>query len=438
MRIQRQFGAVCAAALLAACASSDPAPAGPGPQTVRIEPVSTPPLAPVAPSAAAVTPVPAAPVAGPAVDGGERVVVTAGNWRGGLDAYLRVLSDTSCPVGAGPEAGESLSISATPVALQPLTGRRRIGQLTFVAGFHLTSPDKRFGGLSGIDVLDNGNLLAISDRGDFVWIDLAPDGLTPVRGRIAAMHDARGEPLRGPADGDAEGLAVNGGMALVSFERNHRILAFDVGRCAGAARGAPIVFGPFGLALSDAFSDERIVADANQGAEPLGVTDDWYVFTGVETKVEGLSPMSARPIEAALEFEHRIGVDAPEFVGVDVIRDTKGEGGVRVFSLHRSFSPLSGNAISINETDYHRYLDQTNLKRRIDSEIDERSHQLFAETGWRRLAEMNVLVTIDNYEGIAATELPDGRVRLFVVSDDNFSATQRTLLMVFELAKPLR
>ena len=46
---------------------------------------------------------------------------------------------------------------------------------------------------------------------------------------------------------------------------------------------------------------------------------------------------------------------------------------------------------------------------------------------------MNLLVTIDNFEGIAARQMPDGRVRLFIVSDDNFSASQRTLLMVYDV-----
>jgi hypothetical protein len=192
------------------------------------------------------------------------------------------------------------------------------------------------------------------------------------------------------------------------------------------------------MALSDVFADANLTVDPNQGAEPLGVTDDWYLFTGVESRTDGLSPLSGRPIEAAPELTHRVGVDAPELVGIDVVPDTKGEGGVRVFSLHRAFNALSGNAISINETDYHRYLDQRDLPRRIDSEMDERSRWLFAETGWRRLAEMNLLVTMDNFEGIAAKQLPDGRVRLFIISDDNFSATQRTLLMIFDLAKPLR
>jgi hypothetical protein len=47
-------------------------------------------------------------------------------------------------------------------------------------------------------------------------------------------------------------------------------------------------------------------------------------------------------------------------------------------------------------------------------------------------------VTIDNFEGIAAKQMPDGRVRLYIVSDDNFSDSQRTLLMVFDTIRPLR
>ena len=49
------------------------------------------------------------------------------------------------------------------------------------------------------------------------------------------------------------------------------------------------------------------------------------------------------------------------------------------------------------------------------------------------LAQMNVLVTVDNFEGIAARQMADGRVRLYVVSDDNFSSKQRTLLMIYDL-----
>ena len=75
---------------------------------------------------------------------------------------------------------------------------------------------------------------------------------------------------------------------------------------------------------------------------------------------------------------------------------------------------------------------------RIDGDIDQRARSRFVETGWRKLAEMDSQMTVDNFEGIAVKEMPDGRTRLFIVSDDNFSPAQRTLLMVFDLPKPLR
>ncbi len=360
-------------------------------------------------------------------------------WTGGFRAYMRALSNASCPAGTLLSGGERIGLTTSPVQLQPLNpSRRRIGDLTFVAGYQLTSTDKRFGGLSGLELLDNGNLLAVSDHNEFVWIDLAADGVTPEAARISEMKDMDGARLEPGVDGRAEGVAWNSGMALVSFDDNNQVLAYDIGRCGSAARGAPIVFGPFGMSLAEAYDVSRISVSDGAGSEALAVTDDWYLFTGVETKVGQLSPMSARPIEQDPDFSLRVGVDAQEFVGLDLLPVARREGSVRAFTLHRSFSPRSGYAVTLAETDFNRYLDEGKAVRQIDGDIDQRARYRFIETGWRKLAEMNMLMTIDNFEGVAAKELQDGRVRLYVVSDDNFASTQRTLLMVFDVPKPLR
>ena len=39
----------------------------------------------------------------------------------------------------------------------------------------------------------------------------------------------------------------------------------------------------------------------------------------------------------------------------------------------------------------------------------------------------------DNYEGVAIGRNPAGRIRIWVVSDDNFSRDQRTLLLALDL-----
>jgi hypothetical protein len=313
-------------------------------------------------------------------------------------------------------------------ALNPV--RKTVGQLTYVAGFHLTSDDARFGGLSGIEVLGDGSLLTVTDKGALVWIALGKDGVTPMGAQIAAMQDAKGRSFPGKSDADAEGLAVLGEMALVSFEGKHRVLAYNIGRCSAAARGAPV-----GWSLTPAFAKAKMSVDGNRGAEALAITPEGYLFIGVETKAGKASALSARPLEAAPDFQLAIGENAPELVGLDLIPAGANDADVRAFELHRSLSPLAGDAIMIIETYLERDFDQSNLPARILNEADERSRVTFRIKSTRTLAEMNLLLTIDNFEGIAAQQLPDGRVRLFIVSDDNFSANQRTLLMVFDIAK---
>jgi hypothetical protein len=347
--------------------------------------------------------------------------------------FLAPLRQVSCPPGVQAATPDVIDLRVKRVPLQGLNpDRKALGELTFVDGFNLTSSDKRLGGLSGIDVLEDGNLLAVSDNGDLVWIDLAEDGLTPKAARIAAMRGATGKDLHGKAEGDAEGLAYADGVALVSFEGDHRVLAFDVGACGAAARGAPITFGEFGGSLAQAFDRAGITVGGNSGPEALAVTPDWRLFTGLETQTDGASPLSARAIEAEAVFDLATGKGMPPVVGMDIVGDGDD---VRLFSLHRSTNAMASNVISIVETVFARELDQGRLPARIVSEINERSHVRFRQTSSRVLAQMNLFVTIDNFEGIAARETPDGRVRLYVISDDNFSAKQRTLLMIYDVAK---
>lgn len=356
---------------------------------------------------------------------------TPGDLSGTLQGYLDGLRTVSCPDGVKKEAPEKLEITATSVPLAGLNPmQKKVGELTFVGGFSLTSPDARFGGLSGLDILDDGNLLAVSDQGDFVWIDLAANGVTPTAARIASMRDASGAVIRGKADGDAEGLAVNGGVALVSFERNDRVLAYDLGKCGAAARGAPIVYGGFGWPMRSAYSSAGIDVGENSGPEPLAVTRDWFLLSGIESLAGDEGPLSIRPIEAGPDYNLRIGKGSPAFVGADILQDGDD---LRVFSLHRSTERALNATIIVNETRFERYLDQAKLPARVISEIDERSHDRFEAKSTRRLAQMGVLVTIDNFEGIAAKRLSDGRVRIYLISDNNFSASQRTLLMVYDL-----
>lgn len=334
--------------------------------------------------------------------------------------FLNDLRRASCTEAA--RAGEAIRLEARPVPLQSLNpGRRTIGQLTYLGGFDLTSDDERFGGLSGLDFLDDRHLLAVSDKGAFIWIDLAADGVAPTAARAALMTDAGGKNFAGKSAGDAEGLAILGDIALVSFEGDHRVLAYDIGACGAAARGVPL-----GWSLTAAFSDSGLKVESNSGVEALGVTADGYLFAGIETAAGGASPLSIAPVDAPARFDQQIGANAPPLVGLDLLPGGPDGRGVRAFSLHRSTRPLANNAISIFETDFEP-----------EAATAGREARRFRKSGERMLAQMNMLVTIDNFEGIAARATSGGAVRLVLISDNNFSRSQRTLMMVFELA-PVR
>lgn len=350
--------------------------------------------------------------------------------------YLAPLRAASCPKGTAKADPVTIPLTATPVPLQGMNpARQAIGDLTFVGGFHLTSANNRLGGLSGLDLLDDGNLLAISDQGDFVWLDLAADGATPVRARIGGMHDAAGALLHGKSDADSEGLAYQDGLALVSFEGDHRVLAFNLADCGANARGAPITFGFFGSDMSAAFKRQGLNVGGNTGLEGLAITPDWFLFAGLESKTGDASPLSARALEDAPEFDLTIGKGMPPVVGLDILPDGPDGDDVRVFSLHRSTRALDSNVISIVETRFTRWLDQSRLPANRITEVEHRTHERFKPGAARVLAQMNLFVTLDNFEGIAARQMPDGRVRLYVISDDNFSGRQRTLLMVYDIPR---
>jgi hypothetical protein len=50
--------------------------------------------------------------------------------------------------------------------------------------------------------------------------------------------------------------------------------------------------------------------------------------------------------------------------------------------------------------------------------------------------ELRGPLTVDNFEGLAAVPAKDGSIRFYLISDDNFSSSQRTLLLAFDWKPP--
>lgn len=303
----------------------------------------------------------------------------------------------SCAEHAGDPAPFSpISLSATPLTEAQTTAlaKRLPAGASLAGGWELTSDDPNFGGLSGL-ALAEGNLLAVTDAGGWVGLGLV-EGV-PASATIAYMKAADGRFLSGKSENDAEGLAWREGIAFVSYERDFRVEAFDLGGCGAAARAVRVA------ALPGEFGGQPV--DTNAGPEALALTPEGALVFGYESAAESSSPIGQVLADGTGRWTGRLAGSPKGFalVAMDVVRLPSGED--REISLYRAFDPIRGA----------------------------RSVLVWGDGEAQRLTLSRPVLT-DNFEGLAAEVLADGRLRLWIVSDDNFSKLQRTLLYAFDVA----
>jgi hypothetical protein len=285
--------------------------------------------------------------------------------------------------------------------------RHGFGMLEFRGGLVLTSPYREFGGLSALRVAaDGGHFLALSDKGRWfkgriAYRDGRPVGLEEVE--TAPILGVGGIPLAKRGWYDTESLAADGGTLYVGIERVHEIVRFDFAKDGLAARGQPIavpadvktlprnkgveglVFVPKGRPLAGtliAFSERGLDAAGNLKAYLVG----------------GKSPGSFSIVRTA-EFDIS---DAALIPGGDLV------------ILERKFSWTGGLAIRLRR-------------------IALGSVRPGALVDGPALFEADMGFEIDNMEGLAVHRTEAGDIVLTLISDDNFSVLQRTLLLQFAL-----
>jgi len=312
----------------------------------------------------------------------------------------------SCPEDVGYILPEKISVSATSLdwSETPEKTTKALGSLIPKALFELNSDDSRFGGLSGMDLLDDDTLIMTADDGSLIWLDFDPDTLIPSDiAYIAGLRDETGGMIDGKLDADSEGLAWNGETLFVSMERNHRILAYDIEGCGSAARGIPVLsFAPDGFGLGKAIHE-------NRGMEALAQREGSELIAGLETNSDG-SPIGIFSGPDARDFALRL--PSPEITmltGLDIVPV---EGGPdRLYAVFRSYDPIRGNRIAIGAV-------------------------AFDDTGpigeMEQLALWGTEVMVDNFEGITARSISETHDQILIISDNNFSSRQKTLLAVFE------
>lgn len=294
------------------------------------------------------------------------------------------------------EAGEALAArSADPRATSV-----RFGPLALLSVRQLRHGDRRFGGISGLWIDGNGKrLLAVSDRGHWLSARLELDRHGMLRAlkdwRISPLLTPEGRPVSG-AGADAEALTRDrGGSWLVAFEHDHRILRYPAGE---PLRGKPETL-PVSSVLRACPANAGVEAlAALPGGRLLALSEGLFTRGGEAVRGWVIEGRRVTPIDYAVS---RL------FFPTDAAVLPTGD----VLVLERRF-------LGINLAARLRVLPAEQL---------EPGNKLLRP---RLVAQLDHPLPLDNLEGLATLEHPEGLI-VFIVSDDNFSSLQRTLLYQF-------
>lgn len=288
-----------------------------------------------------------------------------------------------------------LRLFAEPVALAPARpGQRRLGRLLFLEGWWLRSNDPRFGGVSAMQVADGG-LTGLTDAGRLYQFAVPKRaGNMPLRGRwlnggTGARKEAR----------DTEAMAAAAPKAWISYERQNMVVRYDsrTWRVEALARPAAMRRWPL-----------------NAGAEAMLRLDDgrFLIFCEGRRSEGGVTPavlFEGDPAEPRTKTQ-ALGYRAPDGYR---ITDAAPLPDGRLLFLNRRVSLLDGIQVKLT----------------LAERPDLRAGTVIAG---REIAHFGQDVTTDNYEALSITR-EGGRTILWIASDDNFMAFQRTLLLKFAL-----
>jgi hypothetical protein len=315
-------------------------------------------------------------------------------------AALAALLLCACLAGAEP-----LAIDARGVYFNPDDpSQLREGALQWVAGVSLSAPHPRFGGWSGMTIAPDGKrLVAVSDIGQWLTATLTHDARGRLTGLVEAeigpMLDGAGAPVPNKAMADAEAVARDlDGSLIVAFEGLHRLWRYHPGDRPLDARPISLVAPP-----------QLRRAPRNAGTEAMTVLADGRLMLLTEDFRNAAGDLIGWLRDG--QSWHEIVLAATgQFKPTDLAQLPGGD----LVVLERRFTMIGGVAARLQRV----ALGDVRPGARLEG---------------RELAQLIPPVTVDNMEAIAAVRASDGGTLIYLMSDDNFSPVQRTLLLQFRL-----
>ena len=291
-------------------------------------------------------------------------------------------------------------ITVEAAAFPGLERPRRVGCAVLDGGLTLTSDAEGFGGFSGLALRGQTGVM-VSDRGRRLRFRLLTDETGVATGLadpdLAPLQDADGVPLGGGA-ADIEEVVSLGAIFAVTGENENRVARLEDDRLTTSQPAAPADAGVLGR---------------NSGFEAAALLSDGQLLLISEgTDEAGLALMRRGALGDPLE-DWTLGRyrPAPNF-NVTAARADPLSGDL--FVLERAFSIFRGPRMRLARVPAARLDDKVLAGRTV------------TRMGWRE--------GIDNMEGLEVVRRADGTLRFYLVSDDNFSGAQRTVLLSLALA----
>lgn len=274
----------------------------------------------------------------------------------------------------------------------------RFGQLQFVGGLKLSGLHS----LSSIRFLPGGQrFIAVADDGH--WVDGEIERSRA--GRLSGVTDVTVTPMKN-ANGvhaqkaamDAESMTIKGDRILVGFENRHRIDQYPLkGHDSATAKPGPDFLIPV--------SELR----ANGSLEALATNADGRTVVITEKSVDADGNLFAAIISGPDKGIFKV-VKRQEFDVTDAAFLPDGD----LLVLERRFSLLGGIGMRIRRI----AADDIHPGAVVDGPV------IMQASGANR---------IDNMEGLDVIAMPDGSLHLIIISDDNDSVLQQTLMLEFKL-----
>jgi hypothetical protein len=296
---------------------------------------------------------------------------------------------------------DSQAIAAIPLELDPNNPElKKVGALTFLGAWELRSDNSDFGGISGVAIRPGNQFLAMSDAGTLIAFTF--NGSRQLENSfIASLPGAADASYR---DRDSEGMAYDpgSGRIWVSYEGNHAIRRFP----AALNRADGIRRLEFGQGWKANGSTEAIVR----------LPDGRFIIL-IETHLRNDGSNSAflfsgDPVEPGSSVTP-FGYRAPEgYRPTDAAMLPDG----RLLVLNRRVSFPNGFSAKLT------VFDPADISKDVAVKPI-------------TIATLASPLLVDNMEALAVTE-EAGQTVIWMLSDNNFTALQRTLLMKFALRLP--